>query len=629
MITGRAPHRLCCIRSEDLTVRRRTFVAALPLTWLAAHARADAPPAQRSYGLTMLDRLGLPEGFSSFGYVDPAAPKGGDVALASVGSFDSFNPFIVRGSPPGDIGRVFDTLLQIDFDEISTAYGLLAQSIELAADRSWVAFELRPNARFHDGKPVTSEDVVWTFETLRTQGRPFYRAYYADVASVTAESPTRVVFRFASNRNRELPLILGELPVLPKHWWQGRDFSRPLNDPPLGSGAYQVDHVDFGRTIVYRRVPDYWGADLPVMRGQNNFDVIRTEFFRDATVAFEAFKAGHIDFRQENISKQWATGYDFPAVTRGLVKKQALPQHMPTGMQGFAMNVRRDLFKDVRTRQAMTLAFDFEWCNANLFYGLYSRTTSYYSNSDLASSGLPQGDELALLMPFRDKLPADLFTKEYKLPVTDGSGNNRDNLRAALALLQQAGWTVKERRLVDASGKPFEFEILLDDPTIERISLPYVQWLARLGITAHVRTVDPAQYQNLMNTFSYDMTVAVFPESDSPGNEQVGFWTSASAREEGSDNIIGISDPVVDALVQRAISAPDRTALITACRALDRVLLWGWYLVPHWYLQSVWVAYWDRFGRPDKPVRTGLAFASWWVDPARASATDEARRAGL
>lgn len=616
-------------------MRRRTFLTAAPLTCVAARfARAEtsrepAAGATRTYVITMLDKPGLPADFSNFPFVNPSAPKGGEVALAAIGTFDSFNGFIVRGTAAADLSRVYDTLLRNNADEPSTAYGHLAGSIELPADRSWVAFELRPEARFHDGKPVTAEDVVWTFETLRTSGRPFYRAYYADIDKAVAESPTRVVFRFKTNKNRELPLILGEMPVLPKHWWQGREFDKPLTDPPLGSGPYQVDRFDFGRSIAYRRVPEYWGKDLATARGLNNFEVIRTEYFRDATVAFEAFKAGQIDFREENIAKQWATGYEFPAVKRGLVKKEVLRHHLPTGMQGFAMNTRRDIFKDRRVRQAMDLAFDFEWCNANLFYNAYTRTNSYYSNSDLACSGVPQGDELKLLEPFRDKLPPEVFTTEFKLPVTDGSGNNRENLRAALKLLKEAGWEVKERKLVNESGNPFSFEILLDQPAFERVALPYVQWLSHLGIEARVRTVDPAQYQRLMDEFQFDMTVVLLSESDSPGNEQVNYWSSSSAKQPGSENLMGAVDPAVDALVAQLILAPDRASLVTIAHALDRVLLWSWYVVPHWHLQSVRVAYWDRFGRPDKPVRTGVAFDSWWVEPKLAAVTDNARRAGI
>jgi microcin C transport system substrate-binding protein len=609
-------------------------------TW-AANAQTPAPstqnapaPAQaaeaplRTYGVSLLGAPSLPPDFKFFPFVNPDAPKGGDISLSAVGTFDSFNPFIVRGTPASDVFRVWDTLTKANADEAETEYGLLAQVIELPADGMGVAFELRPEAKFNDGSPVTAEDVAWTFETLREKGRPFYRQYYADVTSVTVEGPRRVVFHFKSALNRELPLILGQMAVLPKHWWVGRDFDKPLTDPPLGSGPYRVGHFEFGRSLSLDRVPDVWSKDLPVMRGLANFNTRRTEYFRDGTVALEAFKAGQIDFREENIAKEWATAYDFPAVQKGLVKKELLKHRLPTGMQGFGMNTRRQLFKDVRVRHALALVFDFEWANANLFYGSYTRTKSYFSNSDLASSGIPEGEELALLNKYRDQLPPDLFTKPFQLPVTDGSGNNREELRGALALLEQAGWKVHDRKLVDADGQPFSFEILLDQPTFERVALPYVQWLSRLGVEARVRTVDPAQFQRLIDTYDYDMIVVAIDQSESPGNEQAGYWGCDSVKPEGGYNLMGVCSAVIDDLVHQVVSAPDRAHLVTASHALDRVLLSGWYVVPHWYLQSVRVAYWDRFGRPDKPVRTGLALDSWWLDPARAAATDAARQNG-
>jgi microcin C transport system substrate-binding protein len=368
--------------------------------WLVAAigtGNAQAPAAsthqeeapRRTYGVSLLGEPSLPENFKNFPFVNPDAPKGGEVALSTVGTFDSFNPFIVRGTPASDVLRVWDTLMKANADEAETEYGLLAEVIELPADRMGVAFELRPEARFNDGTPVTAEDVAWTFRTLLEKGRPFYRQYYADVASVTVEGPRRVVFHFKSNTNRELPLILGQMAVLPKHWWAGREFDKPLTDPPLGSGPYRVGKFEFGRSLSMERVADVWSKDLPVMRGLVNLDIRRTEYFRDATVEMEAFKAGQVDFRVENVSKQWATAYDFPAVQKGLVKKEALSHKMPTGMQGFGMNTRRPIFKDVRVRHALAMAFDFEWANANLFYGAYTRTTSYFSNSDLASSGIP------------------------------------------------------------------------------------------------------------------------------------------------------------------------------------------------------------------------------------------------
>jgi len=583
---------------------------------------------KRTHGISIIGEPQLPPDFKNFPYVNPDAPKGGEVALGAVGTFDSFNPFIVRGTPAGVAGDVYDTLLRANADEASTAYGLLAQTIEVPDDRSYVAFELRPEARFRDNTPVTAEDVVWTFNALREQGRPFFRQYYSGVADAVAESPARVVFHFKTTKNRELPFILGEMSVLPKHWWQGRDFSRPLTEPPLGSGPYEIDHFEFGRTISLRRVPDYWAANLPTAKGLNNFDVMRTEYFRDASVLFEAFKAGQIDLRTENISKQWATAYDFPAIRKGLVKKEEFRHHLPTGMQGFVMNTRRDLFKDRRVREALALVFDFQWANANLFYNAYTRTESYFSNSEFASEGLPSPAELALLDPYKAELPAEIFTEPFKLPVTDGSGNNRDGLRRALALLKEAGWSVKDRKLVDAAGKPFSFEILLDQPAFERVANPYVQWLSRLGIDARVRTVDPAQYEKLTDTFDFDMTVGLWGESESPGNEQVGYWTCAAAKAEASQNLTGVCDPAVDALVGKIVDAGDRDELIAATGALDRVLLNGWYVVPHWHQQATRVAFWDRFVRPSQPVRTGFAFDSWWLDPVRAAATDAARHGG-
>jgi microcin C transport system substrate-binding protein len=600
------------------------IVAALPAI---GPARAQAA-SRRTHALSLLGEPRYKPGFTHFSYVNPNAPKGGEVVLAAIGSFDSFNPFIVRGVAAAGLGALWMTLLKGSQDEASTEYANLAEAIELANDGTWVAFELDPRARWHDGRPITAEDVVWTFGTLRQHGRPFYRAYWADVTEVVAESARRVLFRFRDASNRELPLILGQLMVLPKHWWEGRDFTRPLLEPPLGSGAYRLEAFEAGRTVTYRRVADFWGADLPSEKGTDNFDVMRYEYFRDATVAFEAFKAGQIDFRSENIAKEWATGYDFPARRRGLVKLEEIRHELPTGMQGFVMNIRRPLFQDRRVREALMLAFDFEWSNRNLFFDAYARTSSYFSNSELASSGLPQGEELRLLERYRGRVPEEVFTREFTLPVTDGSGNNRDNLRRALTLLQQAGWTVRNQRLVNAQGQPFSFEMLLSSPSFERVALPYAQQLNRLGIEMRTRTVDTAQYQARTDSFDFDMTVDVFGQSLSPGNEQRDYWTCEKARMEGSRNSIGVCDPVVDELVELVISAPDREALITRTRALDRVLLWGHYVVPHWHSRVFRVAFWDKFDRPATPPRYGLGFDTWWVDAAREQRLAEARRGG-
>lgn len=599
----------------------RGLFAGLIAVMLAAPAQAQP----QTHGFTLGDKLALPAGFTHFPYANPDAPKGGEVSMGALGSFDSFNPHVLRGVAAGEILRIYDPLLRDSADEPSTAYGHIAKSVERSADGLSVTFVLRPEARFHDGKPITAEDVAWTFTTLRDQGRPQYRQYYADVSGVVVEAPDRVTFKLATAGNRELPLILGQLIVLPKHWWATRDFTKALTEAPLGSGPYRLDSFEMGRSTVLAHVPDYWAKDLGTSKGMYNFDRIRTEYYRDSTVAMQAFKAGKIDFRRENISKNWATAYDFPAVEKGFVKKETFQTRLPQGMQGWFMNTRRAVFADARVRRAMNEVFDFEWTNRNLFYGFYKRTPSYFSNSELAAVGVPEGAEKALLERFREKVSPEVFGEPPRLPVTDGSGNNRDGIRAALGLLKQAGWDIKDRKLVDAQGRQMGFEILVYDPSYERIATPYTQWLQRIGIDAKVRIVDPAQYQRLTDAFDFDMTIGLIPQSDFPGNEQRGNFSCAAAKTEGSDNVAGICDPAIDALVDAIIAAPDRASQIAATRALDRVLLAGWYAVPHWHLGAIWAAFWDRFDYPKTPVRTGMVFDAWWIDRARAAATDAAR----
>ncbi|MFC3029760.1 MULTISPECIES: extracellular solute-binding protein [Roseomonadaceae] len=620
---------------QTYPMRRRDLFAlsaALGLAPGALHAATpaggSAAPGQaiRTHSLSLLGEPALPVDFPNFPWVNPDAPKGGEITLTALGSFDSFNPYTLRGTPAVGVSLIYDTLLANSSDEASSEYPYLAQWIDLPADRLAVSFELNPAARWHDGRPVTAADVVFTFNALRTHGRPFYRSYWGDVTEAVAESERRVTFRFRSNENRELALILGQMPVLPAHWWEGRDFTRPLLDIPLGSGAYRLERFDAGRSLVYRRVTDWWAQDIPSQKGTNNFDVYRYEYFRDTTVALEAFKAGQIDFRTENSARDWATGYDFPAMRRGLAKKDELRHELPTGMQAFAMNLRRPLFQDARVRRALIELFDFEWMNANLFFGSYARTQSYFSNSELASSGLPTGAELAILEPFRGRIPPEVFTAEYKLPVTDGSGNNREGLRTALRLLQEAGWRVQNRRLVGPQGQPFEFEILLQGATFERVALPYVQALERIGMVVRVRTVDPAQYQTRTDAFDFDMTIDVIGQSLSPGNEQRDFFSSAKARENGSRNMAGISDPVIDELVELVVNAPDREQLIARTRALDRVLLWNNFMIPNWHSRTFRIAFWDKFGRPERNPRYGLGLDTWWVDPTKDRALTDARR---
>jgi microcin C transport system substrate-binding protein len=577
--------------------------------------------AEPVHGLAMHGEPKYGPDFTRFEYVNPAAPKDGDVRLHAIGTFDTLNHLTLKGVAAVGLGSLYDTLLASSQDEAFSEYGMLAESVEVPPDRSWAIFTLREGPRWHDGKPVTVDDVIFTFDTLKTQGHPFYRAYYASVSRAEKAGDRRVRFTFAGGENRELPLIIGQMPVIPKHYWSSRQFDRTTLDPPLGSGPYRIEAVDPGRSITYARVTDYWGRDLPVNRGRDNFDRIRYDYYRDATVALEAFKAGEYDFRQENVAKDWATAYDVPAVAQGLIVKVEIPNEIPTGMQGFVYNLRRPLFQDRRVREALAYAFDFEWCNQNLFYGQYTRTQSYFSNSELASRGLPTPGELAVLEPFRGKVPEEVFTREYAPPKTDGTGQIRGNLRSAYQLLTAAGWTVKDGKLVNtATGAPFTFEILLDAPTWERIALPFAKNLERLGIEARVRTVDAAQYQKRVEEFDYDMIVDVFGESLSPGNEQRDYWGSKAATEPGSRNTVGIQNPVVDALVDLVIAAPDRQTLIDRTRALDRVLLWGFYVIPHWHIRAFRVAYWDKFGRPATPPKYALGFDTWWVDPAKVKA---------
>ena len=596
----------------------RALVVVLVVALTAAATPAwprPAPPVRPAHGLSIHGDLKYGPGFSHFGYVDPRAPKGGSVTLRAIGTFDNLNPFILKGVPAAGIGNTFDTLTVASTDEPSSEYGLVAETVETPADRAWVAFTLRAAARFHDGSPMTVEDVIWTFDTLRTRGHPLYRSYYAQVASVAKTGPRTVKFTFKGNENRELPVIVGQLPVLSKAYWTSHDFAKTTLEAPLGSGPYRVESLEPGRSITYRRVKDYWAAALPVNVGRHNFDTIRYDYYRDDVVALEAFKAGAYDFRAENSSKNWATAYDVPPVRDGRIRKEAIPNEVPTGMQGWVYNTRRAIFSDARVREALAAAFDFEWSNAHLFYKAYTRTRSYFSNSELASRGLPTEAEVKVLAPFRGRVSDEVFRREYRPPSTE-PGGLRPNLIHALDLLKQAGWVVRDMRLVNTqTGRPLTFEILLDDPNWERIALPFVKNLERLGVSARVRTVDSAQYEYRMKQFDFDMTVGLFSQSLSPGNEQVDFWASTSATTPGSRNLAGVRDPAVDRLIELVISAPDRPALIARTRALDRVLLWGHYIIPHFHITAFRVAYWNRFGRPAVSPKYDLGFETWWIEP--------------
>ena len=562
-----------------------------------------------------------PADFTHFDYVNPDAPKGGSITLAGAGSFDSLNAFIISGTPAGGAGLTLESLAVGSDDEVFTYYGSLAEAIYVPEDRSWVAFRLREEARWHDGMPVTADDVVWSFDTLTTDGAPIYRIYYAEVIDAEALDDRTVRFTFAGPGNTELPLIMGQLPVLPKHYWEERDFTAATLEPPLGNGPYRVAEVVPGRSITFERVEDWWGADLPVNRGRYNFDRITFEYYRDISVMLEAFLAGQYDIRGEHSASNWATAYDTPAVRDGRIVRDEIAHSDPRGMQAFVFNTRRPVFQDPRVREAINYLFDFEWMRANLFHGLYRRTGSYFSNSELAATGLPSGAELAVLEPFRDQLPERVFTEEFLPPTTDGSGRIRANLRQAIRLFGEAGWTLDdESRLVNGqTGAQMQFEILYRQADLIRMISPFISNLEQAGIDVEPRLVDTAQYIRLRDGYEFDMTVATLPQTLSPGNEQREFWGSGIADVQGGRNLAGIRDPVIDALIDQIITAPDRETLVSRTRALDRVLLWGFYVVPHYYDDRVRVAYWNRFAHAETIPLYGIgssptswALTSWW-----------------
>lgn len=591
------------------------FVAALFGLLLAFGAEAAEPVYTPVHAIAMHGSPKYGPNFTHFDYVNPDAPKGGKVKRAAIAkTFDTLNNFVLKGNRAVGLSLIYDTLMVSSADEAFTEYGLVAKSMEMPVDRSWIIFNLRPEARFHDGEPITAEDVAFTLKILQSKGHPFVRFYYGAVESAEVLGPHKVKFTFKPGDNRELPLILGQMAVLPKHYWKDRDFEAATMDVPLGSGPYRIGKFESGRFINYERVADYWAKDLPVNRGQYNFDTIKYDYYRDATVALLALKAGEYDFREENTSKMWATAYETEDVAAGRMIKASLPHQNSAGMQGWVFNTRRDIFKDSRVREAIAQGFDFEWSNEQLFYGQYTRTDSYFSNSELGSKGLPTAEELAILKPYRGQVPDQVFTTEYQPPANKGRYGLRENLLKGLELLKDAGWVVKDRRLVNAeTGAPFTFEILLISPAFERIALPFARNLRRLGMEVSVRTVDTAQYKNRLDSYDFDMIVWTWSQSLSPGNEQISYWTTEAAEAKGGRNFAGIKDPVVDELVAKLVAATDREALINTTRALDRVLLWGHYVVPNWHINYNRVAYWDKFGMPDDIPMQGYQFMAWWM----------------
>lgn len=554
-------------------------------------------------------------GFSHFDYVNPRASKGGTLVRGGFGTFDNFNPFIIKGVAADGVSLLYDTLTTKGLDEPSTEYGLLAEWVELPVGKvDWVIYHLNKNAKFSDSRPVTAADVVFSFNILTTKGSPHYRSYYADVRKVEALDAQRVKFSFSTPENFELPQILGQLTVLPKHYWEKRDFTQVQLDVPVGSGPYLLERFQAGRSITYKRNPNYWGKDLAVNKGRHNFDFIKYRYYKDTTVMHEAFKAGEIDLRVENQAKRWHEDYAFPAIRDGRAVRKEFPHRRNQGMQAFIFNTRRPIFSSPRVRQALNYAFDFEWSNRQLFFNSYTRSSSFFSNSELAAQGLPSPEELKILQPYKDQLPPQVFTHLPINPRTDTVGGIRENLGKAIQLLKEEGWEIKDGKLLYVKdGTRMKFEILLVLAAFERIVSPFVTNLRRLGIDVSFRVVDTTQYVSRVQSHNFDMIVYTIPQSESPGNEQRDFWNSRVADIEGGRNLIGVKNRVVDELVEKLIRAQSRAELVHYCRALDRVLLWGHYVIPQWYLPVDRIAYWNKFGTPAVTPRAGTDFSAWWA----------------
>jgi microcin C transport system substrate-binding protein len=604
-----------------MTLPRLALAIAL-FGLLPVPAMAQDQPVHR-HSLSLIGEPKYPADFTHFDFVNPDAPKGGVVRMADVGSFDSLNPVLYKGETAGGLGLVYENLMADSLDEPSTSYGLIAEWASYPADYSSVTFKLRDAARWHDGKPITPEDVIYSLEVNKA-ANPRMGLYYKNVSRAEATGPNEVTFYFDVKNNRELPMIMGQLTILPKHWWTGTDASGNQRDPmkttletPLGSGPYRIKEVKPGRSIAYERVKDYWGKGLAVNRGQWNYDEIRFEYYRDETVAFESFKAGNLDYWLETSAKNWATAYDFAAVKNGFIKRQEVPVERTQPMQCFVLNLRQPHFEDRRVRQAFNLAFDFEWANKNLFYGQYARVGSFFQGSELsAPEAAPEGRELEILNEVKDGVPPEVFTEVHENPVNDTQDSMRGNLRNAVRLLKEAGWEVKNGVLTNVTtGQTMRVEFLLNSPLFERIVQPYLRNLERLGIKGTIRMVDSAQYTRRLNVFDYDIIVGNFAQSDSPGNEQRDFWGSEAAGREGSMNLIGVKSPAIDKLIDHVIFTKDRAELVAATRALDRVLQWSDFVVPQWYAPNVRIAYWDRYGQPKKlPGLTPGFIQVWWFD---------------
>jgi len=586
-----------------LSGARRVFRQVCGVMLLAAPL-VSTHAGEVTHGHSKYGELKYGPDFTHFEYASPDAVKGGTMVRYARGSYDSLHPFILKGVLAAGATRIYDTLTVDALDEPFSRYGLIAESVEVADDKRWVIFRLRKSARWHDGVALTADDVVWTFDTIKERGHPVFQSYFSAVAKAEALDSHTVKFSFSEGNNGELPLIIGT-----------------TLEPLLGSGPYKFGKIDAGRSITYERVDDYWAKDLPVKVGHHNVDTLRFDYYRDATVGLEALKAGDLDFRMETVSKNGETAYDFPAVKDGRVVKNRIDDESSQAMVGFIMNNRKDKFSDLRVRRALGFAYDFEWMNKNLFYDAYKRVQSYFQNTELMATGLPEGDELSILEKFRGKIPDSVFNEPFTLPVNDGSGNIRKQYREANKLLKEAGWEIKNQKLTNlATGEVMKIELLLVSPLIEKVGLAYKKTLERLGVELNVRVVDSAQYQKRVEEFDFDMIYSGWIQSESPGNEQLTYWGSEAADEPGSRNYSGINDPVVDELIKIIIAAPDRAALVASSKALDRVLLHNHYNIPTYFAPFYSLAYWNKFEYPEISPSKSLTFETWWINPEKEAA---------
>ena len=569
------------------------------------------------HGVAMHGDLKYPKNFKKFDYASDKAYKGGTIKLSSIGTFDNLNPYILKGVAAWQTTYLFETLMKSSFDEPFSQYGLIAKSVKIPEDRSWIIFKIRKIAKFSNGEKITPEDIIFSFNILTTKGHPIYKTYYGQVDKVEKFSENEVKFSFKGDPNPELPLIIGyQLPIFSKKYWDGKEFDKTTLNPPLGSGPYLVSDVKPGRSITLKKNPNYWGNKINVNVGRFNFDTIHTDFYRDETVALEAFKSGAYDFKQENSSKNWATAYKFGAVKEGRVKIEEIKYFRPSGMQGFAFNMRKSIFQNINVRKALTYAFDFEWSNRNLFYNAYTRTKSFFDNSDLSSQSFPSEEELVILEKYRGKVPEEIFTSIFSPPNTDDENGLRKNLRFARRLLKEEGWIIKNDVLTNReTGEIFKFEILLRSPLFERIVLPMKRNLKKLGIEVSIRTVqDDSQYIRRLEDFDYDMIVVNYGSIISPGNEQKNYWGSSTADQPGSPNYMGVKNPVLDEIIDELISAKSRQELVTYTKVLDRILLFNYYLIPQFHIGHYRVAYWNKLSRPAISPKYDLGFDFWWFD---------------